>query len=1241
MSTVDLSKKPYYDGYKKESNYVGVASVADRPLQQREINELQSILNNKIKGVGDGVFKEGAIITGLGYDPVKSADGKTVTINIHTGTIYLAGSILNVDSQSVTVNAVGDAYVYATYTDRIVTSQEDTTLNDPTSTTIQGADRLQATVSITTTPIDDTSVVMYHFQDGVLFIDSSTPLSDNIMKVLAQRTQETNGSYRVSGLGLSIDPSQTTDTNISVLIGDGVAYVRGYRVEKVAGTRIGVKPSTTTRQVINETQAYNEKLGYIQLYQAPVKSVTSVTAPVMVSETVTRSANNSDQLKHGNVVAVKSITSTKGTVYGTLDNPATSTNKADVSIQGGNSIQWNSGSSVLPTTGGTYQVVYYYVKAMVSGTDYTIKTANVGGVTATRVTFSGMSGDKPVNDVRIATNLSVTYDFYLARRDLISLDAFGNPIVAQGTPDTIDKVSIPIANNDDLTLPIGWVTVYPNSKTAETNDYTVTNLTFSQLQKLQARVQTLEYNLATMAQDVAAAQGHDPLSLRGVFSDGFNSYERADIDIFGEAVTDANGNITSDTRWKENGKVVPMAAWSFDDAYITLPYANSLLKENTVNTMSQGTPPFNNPMAWNGHVITSPYQVVTEISQGIATSDMSVNPYMVYETQTGTLALNPSGDVWQDVNKVTVNNKIVKNLNVHRYWLHNGSSGDSDSQFIYNNANNINWTNTNSGWVKGSDWFSDAPEDLVKGTKGQGTAYGTAVTNGGEQTSISSIPYMRPITVTFTAKGLRRNDDNLYILFNGIKLKTTPLSPSVKGTKDSTIRADNMGVASGSFTIPSDQPTGTVDVFLKNDNDSGSSSNTTFTSTGTTKTIESIINTTFYQVKLVDPLAESFQFDGDRLLAGVNLYFSQIDTSTNPADVIVQVRTISDGGTPTQKVVGQSSHNASEIKVSNDSSVPTKFYFDNPVQLDSGSSYAVVVISNSPGYRLFYAQMGQNRLDNNQKLLSNPFDGVMFSSSNAQTWTAHQDADLKFDLMTARFQDGAKSTILFDPVDLTLPDGSLPDVTVSSLLAALAPTSTSVYWEYRVILSTDGSGSSIDDGTHPWYPISTDGEYDPQSTVRVIQIRATIKASKYISPRLTMNAININALVTGTKGTYVGKNVSMGDTGYNTVHVSYKQYTPEGTNIIPKFLMWSDNNAMPSTWETLDSLRTSHSATVTSSVGQADVYGYSLVTHVINLPASYAGALGFNTFKIRIDLSSANQFIRPNVKELKAVLTDE
>ena len=1238
MATVDQSKAPYYNSFDPSDNYTQVAFTADKPLQQREVNELQSELNYRIKGIGDGVYREGAVISGLDFSIGTEANSQ-LPINLQSGMLYIAGKIIATDAVTVNIPATGDGYVYATYVEEVVTSADDPSLNDPVSTSISGADRIKSSISLTSAAVDDTSVIVYHFQDGSLFIDVDTPVSDDIMKTLAQRTQETNGSYRVSGLGLSVDKTQTTDSNVSVLVGDGLAYVRGYRIKKVASSRVSITPATTTRQVINETQSYDSTLGYISLYSAPVANVVSVTAPVSVAETVSRGSGLADTFKNTNVVGIKSVTSSKGTVYGTLDNPATTANPADVTLVNGNQISWRSGSSVIPTTGASYQVTYYYVKTMISGTDYSISTdaaSNSSTIPKTRIVFSGMGGDKPVTDQRVATAVSITYNFYLARRDLITLDAVGAFHTVAGSPDTIDSVTIPTTSNDDLSLNIGWVTVYPNSKYAETNDYTVTNLTFAQLQKLQARIQTLEYNQATMAQDISAAQGHDPLSLRGVFSDGFNSLERADIDIFGSVADDG-----TDTRWKENGEIVPMAAWSFDDAYITLPYKSSNIIGNTVNTMSAGTAPFTNPMQWTGRVITAPYRITTELSQGLATGDISINPYMIYQVQTGTLALNPAADVWQDTNTVVVNNKIVKNLNVARYWMHNGKNKTADAEFIYNNANNINWTNTNAGWVTGQDW-TDAPSDLAKGTRGTGTAYGTTVTNGGENTTITAIPYMRPITVNFTAKGLRRNSDNLYVKFNNIILSPTPVSPSVVGSKAGTIKADGNGVAAGQFTIPAGQPTGTVDVFVMNDDADGTSANTTFTSSGTTKTVEEIINTTFYQVKLTDPLGESFQFDGDRLVAGANLYFSEKDTTDTAPSVIVQIRTMSDGGTPTQEVIGQSILNASDIKVSTDASVATSFYFDNPVQLDAGSSYALVVISNSPNYRVFYAQMGQNRLDTNTMLATNPFEGVMFSSANAQSWTVHQDSDLKFDIMIATFSDGSKSTVLFDPVDLKNADGTYPDITVSTLVSALAPTTTVVTWEYRVILQSDSNSTSIDDGTHPWYTVGQTGELDPGALIRVIQLRATFQSSKYISPRLSTDVLNINSLVSGTKGTYVGKNVDMGNTaGYNTITSSYQQYQPAGTTITPKFLMWHSNEAMPSTWETLDTLKTNHGATVSSTVSSTDVNGYATVTNVITLPESYTGAIGFNTFKQRLDLSSTTQFVRPNVRTLKVVLTDE
>ena len=55
MATVDQSKAPYYNSFDPSDNYTQVAFKSDKPLQQRELNELQSEYSNRLKGIGDGV----------------------------------------------------------------------------------------------------------------------------------------------------------------------------------------------------------------------------------------------------------------------------------------------------------------------------------------------------------------------------------------------------------------------------------------------------------------------------------------------------------------------------------------------------------------------------------------------------------------------------------------------------------------------------------------------------------------------------------------------------------------------------------------------------------------------------------------------------------------------------------------------------------------------------------------------------------------------------------------------------------------------------------------------------------------------------------------------------------------------------------------------------------------------------------------------------------------------------------
>lgn len=1247
MATIDKTQSPYFDTFDRDDNYTQLLFNPDRPLQQRELNELQSALNQKIHALGDSLFKEGDIMSGLDFSLTRNTENDTVTVDIKQGFVFLNSEAHWTLGGSVTIPSTGRAYINAYIDETIVTSEQDAKLNDPTlgvpSSSAKGADRLKSEVVFVAYVPDSgisndttTGAEVYAFQDGNLNVVADKPGVSNIMDILATRTYETNGHYRVSGYDIVINPSQDDTDNVNFSITDGRAYVKGYRVQKESATSMSVPVSRDSRQVINEPALYNSATNKLEISQRPLKAVESVTASVLKTQAISRTNTLVDPFPAGSygsgIVAIKSITSSKGTVYGTLDNPATSANPADITVSGGNSIAWASGSKVIPATGTSYQVTYLYTKIMEPNVDYRITVDNTAtdenGFSRTYIDFSGMSGDKPTT-LSGFSQVNTTYDFYLARRDLISLNAIGDFVVTTGTPDTIDKVQI---NNqsDDYTLPIGWVTVYPNATTASANPYTITNLTFRDLQKMLARVQNLEYNVGQMAQDITASTGQDPLKLRGVFSDGLSTIQQADEAIFGD----------DDNPWMENGKVVSEAAHSFSDATITLGYQNADYYDTPNIKSTTGTDnEFTKLMNWPGKMVSGTYKNVRELSQKVATGIMNVNPYAVYPTQDGKLTLSPAVDNHVDTKHMTVNNVKYKTLKVYRFWRHGGQNWTKDSQYVYDHLNNISWSDGTAGWaVGGGKTGAGAPSNYSGGWTG--VMKGSIVESGGQKTEEEMKKYARSIEVTFSAKGLKPLDDNLRIYWDGngqagsMPLVTKPVSPSTAGSKAGTVRADASGAVKGKFTVPANQPQGKHSIILQTDTTGVASSSATATYTAASKdvTVTDIINTTFIQAKFVDPLAESFQFEGDRVLTGVQLYFQSKDSSV---PVKVQIRPLADGGLPSSQVMGEALLNPSEVKTSNDGSVATMFSFDNPVLIESGVNYAFVVMSNSNNYNVFYAQMGQRKLGKDTSVLvSNPYGGTMFSSANAISWTVHQDADLKFDLFTAQFREG-DSTILFDP---WTPDKK--DIGVLTIPTMTEAEKSNIKMEYRVVLESANSTATLD--TAPWQPIDLNlDEIDLGGYIKQIQLRITFTASKYTSPFVTLDTVTLMGLLTDLNGTYVTKNIDLGDNGtFNTVQFSYQVHNESGTSVTPKLHIGQSDTAL--TWRTMDELK-SLGATVTSVISQPNVNGFQTVSTTVRLSSSVpgVGTLGATLAKFRLDLHSDVSYIRPRVKQISVVLTDE
>ena len=63
----DLTRAPYYDDYKEKDNYHRILFKPSVAVQVRELNQLQTILQNQIERFGDNVNKRGTIIDGCNF----------------------------------------------------------------------------------------------------------------------------------------------------------------------------------------------------------------------------------------------------------------------------------------------------------------------------------------------------------------------------------------------------------------------------------------------------------------------------------------------------------------------------------------------------------------------------------------------------------------------------------------------------------------------------------------------------------------------------------------------------------------------------------------------------------------------------------------------------------------------------------------------------------------------------------------------------------------------------------------------------------------------------------------------------------------------------------------------------------------------------------------------------------------------------------------------------------------------
>jgi len=144
-----------------------------------------------------------------------------------------------------------------------------------------------------------------------------------------------------------------------------------------------------------------------------------------------------------------------------------------------------------------------------------------------------------------------------------------------------------------------------------------------------------------------------------------------------------------------------------------------------------------------------------------------------------------------------------------------------------------------------------------------------------------------------------------------------------------------------------------------------------------------------------------------RFITSVDVFFSEKD---DILPVFCELRATgmengSSDGVPTKKILpfGRKIIEPSQVNISDDATVATKFTFPSPVYVKNQTSYAILLGSSSPKYKVWISRMGETDIGGSRMISEQPHVGVLFKSHNDRVWAPSMTEDMKFTVFCADF----------------------------------------------------------------------------------------------------------------------------------------------------------------------------------------------------------------------------------------------
>lgn len=1117
-------------------NYKRIRYHQDRDLLDSELNEQQDIINLERRRLADMLFNEGAILAGLEV---------TVTDNVLTlnsGIVYVEGHIEQVTGDSLSFDAAkttGADYVYLELLKYNYGYSQDGGLINP-ATGEPTAEREKWVLKLKTTdttgqtlPNNVTErkvVAIYKFdrdsgrvtptvqeKSNLKIADLLGTLPGNritvssitedqlsfaaaeglnsLLQNLAERTYDQAGSYLVRGLDSFIGDVETD--SVEVITNAGRAYIQGYRLQKDLPTSTLVPKSIATKSIRGEQKTYNINERRYAVNSTPLKETTQVEGIVEIQRNVTRGSvgGGEDLLEPGPVVDIIEV-SQGATIF----------QEGVDWQQSGNHIDWMSSGNE-PAIGTTYTVRWTYTKQLTKGTDYVdggwfgqsnhpgagnyhylVTAFDASGETAfaTAKVVSRQTENGEMNRLSwLPVSGAAGYRVYrasggTARTDFQRLRQLGNEALFY-IDDGVDEpgTQAPPASAGTA-IAMGTV----NLSLANLNVINFGRASVGD-QPVNGSNCSVDYDYYLGRKDIIYATTREIKRLEGAPAD-FPKLPIVPEDALGLCSVDCPPNSTE------------MAVQNFGLTRITMDQIHDIIKDVEA-------------LKYND----AQYQMNNELQNRDA------------QTKKGIYSDDFSNDAQSDIYHADWDARIDP---VNRFV--------APSRISTANVLEVDPAQSNIR-LSGSLAFLPGTEEVLM-----------AQEDWSEERNIN--PYAvfdKPAAQVQVTPNIGRRGQT------GIAVSGLNFTPSKSGISlrcdgqlmATNLTSDEVGRVNASFVVPDTARNGNRIVELTDGTYTARTSLQVNDPLIITR-IERIIENRIIRVPVVtlvwriqtifvprDPLAQTFSFEQNQVVSAVGVQFSAKDSSI---PVTVQIRGVTTG-LPNGVVLAEKVLAPSEISTSGE----TKVTFDDPFYAEGGTSYAVVLLTNSTNYKVRTAtlgKMGRNGVITRQAYM----EGVLLESSNAETWTPLNGSDMAMKLYGYRFED--EGTLQFKP----LTGVQYSDLNIDEYSAI--PEGTSLVWEY----STDAGAS--------WDAIvPAEEERLPNLATRVLVRARLFSGMDNDTPALNFRDVNLLGYLNNTAGAYLTRENELTQ-GVASTKVYTQMDIPSGTSVL-----WYGSNDGGQSWEAL------------------------------------------------------------------------